>query len=336
MNTSLFRSRHAFVAAALVLGLLLLAFGLGTPFGRSPRSERSFLLLTGIVALALLAVVFAYVLRKYAHRGGYSPEFRLRVDYAALERAEQRIRGLRQRVNAGHLGSARDIVAEGRSILRREGVHRVCDLEVEPGTAATDPFVLRVVPTEPLGRVARWMHAHAYYGAAFGLLVLMHGGFVPRSGFGWMLALSSYTVTATGLVGIVLWATGPRRLTKRERDLTLEEARALSRSLRAKRDAALEEFEPEVRSGLSRLLEVPATPARVREILALQVERFPDRRRELESWTALASQEATVRAEWNALRRVHGSFTSWKFLHVPSALFLAVLLLVHLLSVWRY
>ncbi len=97
MNRTLFQSKHMLLAIFLVLAFVGLYASMGASLGRGPGSARILLLATGWTSLLLMLVVMGYVLRKYAHRGRYSPEFRRKVDYANLERADNRIRRLRQR-----------------------------------------------------------------------------------------------------------------------------------------------------------------------------------------------------------------------------------------------
>ena len=337
MNSTLFRSKHAPFAAAVVLGFFVFAQASGAPFGRVPGLHRTFLLATGWTALALMLVVMGYVLRKYAHRGRYSPEFRLRVDYAALERADNQIQRLRQRINAGALGSRRLIESEAASILRKEGVQRINRARVEAGPPGGEPWTVTIVPTEPLGRMARWMHVHLFYGTAFGALLLMHSGFRPHSGFGMVLAGFGYLVFVTGLVGIVLWAKGPGWLTRREHDLSIEEANALSASLRRKREAAIEALDLEVRAPLaalvgSRTLGANEVGAALRELSI----GWPARSAEFQDMAALVAQERAVAIELRALRRIRTSFMAWRYVHIPAALVLTCLVAVHVFSTWSY
>ncbi|MGK0481385.1 MAG: hypothetical protein ACJAQ3_001358 [Planctomycetota bacterium] len=337
MNRTLFQSKHTLLAILLVLAFVGLYASMGASLGRGPGSARILLLATGWTSLLLMLVVMGYVLRKYAHRGRYSPEFRRKVDYANLERADNRIRRLRQQINAGTLPTAKAIGAEAARILKEEGVHRVNRALVEAGPPGGDPWTIRIVPTEPLGRVARWMHVHAAYGAAFGCFLVMHSGGTPGSTFGWVLAGLGYLVTFTGLIGIVLWAMGPSWLTAREKDLSIEEATAFQASLKRKRDRALEELEPNERNSFRKLIRGGAPkPDKARKTLDKLVSSAPDRTAELQDIAALIAQERTVAGELRALRRVRASFMAWKLVHIPAAILLTGLVAVHVLSIWKY
>ena len=337
MNTSLFRSKHAPVVAVLIAAFVALSIAWDAPFGRVPGAHRTFLLATGWAAVATLVVVMAYVLRKYAHRGHYSPEFAMRVDFAKLEGAENRIRRLRQRINAGALDSPKLIKSEANAILRDEGIQRVNRIIVEAGPPGGDPWTVRMAPAEPLGRVARWMHVHAFYGVAFGALLLMHAGTGPLSGFGLVLAGLGYLVFVTGLIGIVLWSLGPRWLTRREKDISIEEASALRASLRRKRVAALEQIDAPIRKRLQSIVGKSASDqARVRSTLRELAAVHVDQRHDIQDLTALIVQEQAVAGELSALRRLRASFMAWRMIHIPAAILLTGLVAVHLLTIWRF
>ena len=342
MNQSLFRSKHGPLAALLVVAFAVASMAMGAPWGRQADSDRGFLLATGWAALLLMVVVMAYVLRKYAHRGRYSPEFRSRVDYASLDGAETRIRRLRQQINAGTLPTAKEIEVEAAKILREEGVHKVNRALVQPGPPGGDPFTVRIVPTEPLGRVARWMHVHSAYGTAFGFLLLMHAGTSPQSAFGWALFGLGYFVFATGLLGIALWAVGPRWMTRREKDLSIEEATAFQASLTRKRDAALDALDPQVARRMRALKKKPSPSAKtVQTLIAELTQNTTDESSSLPASTlqdiaALIAQERVVATELKALRRVRAAFTAWKLVHIPVAIVLVGLVAVHVVSIWKY
>ncbi len=337
MNRSLFLSKHGPLAIILVVVFAALFVSSGAPFGREVVSDRWLLLATGWTTLALMLVVMAYVLRKYAHRGRYSPEFRRKVAYAELERADKRIRALRQKINMGALGTADGIEKEAQRILKEEGVHKVNRASVEAGPPGGDPWIVRIVPTEPLGRVARWMHVHAAYGTAFGFMLLMHSGTTPGSTFGWALAGLGYLVFVTGLIGIVLWAYGPRWMTAREQDLSIEEATAFQASLLRKRGAALDALDKDAAKKLRTLAGRQAPGAtKVRSVVDELAAGAPAQRADFQDIAALIAQERTVATELRALRRVRASFMAWKLVHIPAAILLTGLVAVHVLSIWKY
>jgi hypothetical protein len=338
MNKTLLVSAHALVAGLLVLALLLLSWATHSPLGRAPTGHASFLITSGWVALALFLVAYGYVLRKWAHRAGYSPEFRMRMPRQALERAENRLNEIRYQMAQGTLSERNDILERARRVLREEGCERIlrADLEIASGSAAAS---LVTSKTEPLGRAARWMHAHIYYGFAAGVLALAHGGAHFQSPMGWALNGLTILVVGSGLIGLVFWTLGPEWMTRLERDLSIEEAFVLDRHFDRRLTEALlpvEEMDratarsiarlspdstqawSDARTKLAGLLDGSDGDARARDILAL------------------AGQRQHVKGELTRLMRVRFAMNAWRLVHIPASIALLFVIAAHVLSVWLY
>lgn len=343
LNLTLIRSWHALAALVAVAGALGALFALDAVPGRGPGSDRGFLLYSGWASLGLFLVVMAYVLRKYMHRFGYSPEFGMRRTMQQLEAAERRLNELRSRLLRANLGSRAEVQAEVDRILREEDVGRIVRADVlwredeRAGTAPTLQILTR--PTEPMGRLARWLHAHAYYGLAALLLVALHAGTTPATPMAWLLWVGTALVVATGLLGIALWARGPTWLTNRERGLglTIELGYALEQVLERNLAVALESVDEQARQRLQRLSAKPRAAETLQAVRdALEPTRTNEQRTALRDALVLIGQRRQVRSRLRVLRSVHRLFMAWRFVHVPLAwLFLGVVAL-HVLAVWRY
>ncbi len=220
MNRSLFLSAHAFVALALVVGVV--SWGVLADAASEPASAsaRDFVFWSGWVALVAFLAAYAYVLRKRALKLGYSPEFGMQVSKEAMEAAQQRLGALRDKVAARQLQDKGQILAAARTILRETGCSKVLVARVVAGEGGTTRLETR--RAEPLSRMARWLHAHLYYGVAACALAFLHGG--GRFDTPMSIAINSLVllVLASGVVGIFLWAWGPGWLTREERDLSIE------------------------------------------------------------------------------------------------------------------
>jgi hypothetical protein len=337
-NTSLFRSPHAVIALTVVIAAGSWLLWKGATPGRGAGSDRGFLLLSGWAALTLFLVVMAYVLRKYAHEGGYSPEFRLRVPIEALERTERRLDELRAKVLARVLADRGEIEAEARRLLDEERVARV--LRVEIVASGESPVLVRTRWTEPLGRVARWLHAHLFYGLAALAMVALHGGIAPVSPIGWLLAVGTLVVTATGLWGIVTWARGPAWLTRKERELglSIEMAHGLATSLERGVAAAMERVDEDARTVLLAVQRAGRDlPARARLALEqLERDRDPEKIAAVRDALVLIGQRRRVRDAAKELARVRRRFMGWRVVHVPVAWLLLGGVMLHAISVWLY
>jgi len=326
INTALFRSWHALVGAVVILAFTVWRFTAGEA---TPR----FHLATGWCALALFLVVLAYVLRKYVHKLGISPEFRMRVPIERLERAESQLAAIRVRMANRRLTDPGQILREAKRALRQEGVHRVVKVRVEEEDGE---LVLRALPTGPLGRMSHWMHAHLYYGITAAIFVLIHGRLSVDSAMAIWLNGLSLLVIATGLAGIGIWAYMPGILTRAERDLSIEKAHALSLSLDRKVEAAREELDGEL-AALFDDLEQANDDFETRAAAAMRAvpADHPQHQQALDL-LALLGQRQNVRQELRLLTRIKRRMNLWRTLHVPGAVLLISVVGIHVISVLWY
>jgi hypothetical protein len=329
MNTKLFKSRHAIVAAALLLAFVVWSF-----LTEDWESQRSYRLISGWTALALFAMVLAYVLRKNVHKAGISPEFKIRVPVEKLEAAESSLAELRVLISNGKLTEPAEIMERGKRMLKQEGVQRVIKLQLF--LDADGNQILRAVPTDPLGRLARWMHAHLYYGLAAGGMVLLHAGGAPRSSIGYLLFGLTLIVVLTGVGGVFLWAVMPRILTKAERDLSIEKAHALLDSLDRKIELAYESVDDGTRAVCQDADKNDGDFNQRIEAARKATADDPEARRRTEDLMALLGQRRQVRGEWKMLMRIKQRMHIWRVVHLPAAVLLSVVIVVHVVSVLWY
>lgn len=338
MNRTLLVSIHGWIAGLLVAALLAFSFAMPAQTTGMHATSRTFLLVSGWVTLAAFLAAYGYVLRKYAHKLGYSPEFRMRMPRAAIERAEGRIEEIRYAMAQGTLTGAGEILEKARRVLREEKCQRVLRVHLDGQGAAA---VLVTSRTEPLGRMARWMHAHLYYGFAAGILTLVHGGARFQSPMGIALNGLTMLVVVTGVLGLVLWLYGPAWLTRLERDLTTEEVFVLSRhyerrvadvlsGIQAQDPAfadALRRAEgaqvPVLRAQLSNLLQESGAPEADADLRARDI-------------LALCGQRLRLRAELARLSRARFAMNAWRLVHIPASIVLLAVIAVHVASVWLY
>lgn len=298
------------------------------------EAERTYKLASGIAALVLFLIVLAYVLRKNVHKLGISPEFKMRVPIERLERAETRLNELRVLMASGKLNDSREALQRGKSILKEEGVQRVMRLRLEENNSGV--VHLRAMPTDPLGRMARWMQAHLYYGLAAGIMVWFHGGSGPSSGLGATMNGLTLIVVLSGIGGIFLWATMPRLLTKAERDLSIEKAHALLDSLNLKIAGAYETVDASTRALFEDADRSSANFTQRLEAADRALSTTPEGKRQAEDLMALLGQRQQVRQEYDALMRIKNRMHIWRVVHLPGAVLLMVLIAVHVLSIVWY
>lgn len=341
VNTTLFRTWHALGAGVLVAVFAAYLVVTGASPGWAPDMDADYLQLTGWGTLLCFALVIGYVLRKYMHKLRYSPEFLLRVEMSALEAFDEKLNEIRVDVVRGALTSKSEILQRARRQAKETGVHRVVRVEVEEGPPGGPPFRVTAGPTEPLGRTARWLHAHVFYGLALGALVLLHGGGRIESPMGALLNATALGAILTGIVGIYLWAFGPTWLSRKEREhgLSIEQAHVLHASHRSKLQEQIAALEPAARQILTDLQKPEAAAdfadrARVASNALLQA-RTADMQGAQELLT-LTGQYHRIRAALRDLWKIRTTYMIWRVVHVPCAVFLLGLVLVHVATVWKY
>ncbi|MCI0652539.1 MAG: hypothetical protein L0Z55_11735 [Planctomycetes bacterium] len=337
MNRSLFISWNA-LAALLVSGAFVAWLVQG---GYAPGSggghDRDYLIWSGWVALALFLIVMAYVLRKYVHKLGISPEFAMKVPIAKLERAEARLGELRREITVGRLTDPGAARSRALAALRGEGVHRILRVVVRKSAAPNGlPIILETEPREPLAPMARWLRAHLYFGLAAAVLVWLHGGGSLDSPMAVLLNGLSALVIVTGIVGIVLWAFGPAWLTKNERDLSIEKTYALEQSLRAKVKAALELVDPELKPLFDDLQKGQGDFHERAKAALASLSARPQGAAEFTDLLALLGQSHEVGRELASLWRIKMALNVWRVAHIPAATVLMVLVGLHVFSVLWY
>lgn len=337
-NTTLFRSRHAFFAAA---GLVVVLAGLGfrlTPTWHQGGSHGA-MLVTGWGALAGMLILLSYVARKYMHKLGYSPEFRRRVALAEFEDFERRLIALQDEILRQRIRDPQVIRSRLPGVVR--GVERIVRVEIVAGDGPDAPPRLVARPTEPFGRTARWLHAHVYFGALFAILVLLHARGGMHSTLGVLLNGLALLVTLTGIGGIALWSLGPTWLSRRERHhkLSIEQAFVLRKHYRLKVQAALATLAPAAQPVLDELWRARRAPdfvGRARRALAGPAFTEAGTLEAGRDILVLIGQYRRVIVALRDLWRVRLTFMAWRYVHIPAALLLLGFVLLHLISVWKY
>ena len=352
MNLSLFRSVHAVVAALVVAGFGFWLYQGGFEIGRKPGSDLSYLLWSGWVAVAFYAILFLYAVRKYVHKTGISPEFNRKIPIEQFEKAQLKLGEVRARIVSGELATKGRILGEAKRVLRDEKVTKILRVSVRRRRSGGPRFELIVGWKEPLVRIAKWMHAHIFYGLAAAVLVWWHGGGNFSTPMGLLLNGLSYLVIGTGIIGIVIWAFGPAWMTRKERDLSLEKAFVLRdhfpRKIEAAESALLAKSEEEGALSSAALVErlrrVKGTergfPFRVQTLIDDLENEYPrefqEYRNDVRDVLALKGQCHNVEKAWRGLSRARFVLNAWRVVHIPLSIFLLVAVVVHVLSVWWY
>ena len=331
LNWSLLRSYHALICLGIGVAVAGLFWSAGWPIesnGLYPSKELRYG--TGIAALVLMLLVSAFVIRKYAHRGGYSPEFRLRASYEAIQKGNKGLIALQSQLHRDNSLTRKEIERKAQAILRDAGAHKVNRAIVE-FDAQGKPTV-RVAPKEPLGRLARWLRVHTWYGILFGPIVLLHGGLQWPSTIGQWLIWLTAIIWFSGLFGLFVWAKGPSVLTRHERDLSIEEAHSLHEALVSKISACLGEFQGQAQTQLVAVWKNGG----FRDDVKWNAIPFQSENTNASDLRSLLGQEQNVHQDLRRLRRIRWVMMGWKLFHVPAVIALILIVGIHMVTIFSY
>ncbi|MEE9393587.1 MAG: hypothetical protein V3W41_13885 [Planctomycetota bacterium] len=341
MNTALFKSPHAIYALLICIGFGVWPQLIGARIGPVTGGDVNYLLWSGWIAFALMVVACLYVLRKYIHKLGWSPELRMKMPVAVLERTDSRLNDVRRRIAQGSLTDLKEVKTLTANILRDEGVQKVIVCDVEEGDTSRGEPSLKVMarPTEPYGRMVSWLHAHAYYGIASGVLVWLHGGMKFDEPMGIALNVLTLVVIVTGIVGLFLFAMGPSWIAKAEQDISFEQQYVLTHSLEEKFNEAMTKFEdePELAAQIRKAQKAGGNFDDVaKRELATAVAAKPDAKVLLQDVMVLLGQRRRIEKGLAGLMRIRFLMNFWRVVHVPLSIVLMVVVFVHIVQVWWY
>jgi hypothetical protein len=208
----------------------------------------------------------------------------------------------------------------------------------------------RSLRARPFGSARRWLEVHIYGSVLAMAFVLLHIGFsLPSGVMGWLLLLLAVWTTASGLVGVWLQRRIPVLLAREvTHEALYDRIPELMVNLTQEADAlmadASEAFARAYQSDIRPVLSQPAPalawftdlPARRSAALApLGAARSSLAPAEMERANDL---ESIVRdkSDLDAQLTLQGLLRSWLLLHVPPALVLIGLLVVHVAAVVWY
>ena len=201
--------------------------------------------------------------------------------------------------------------------------------------------------TRPLGTAQRWLQLHIYGSTLATLFVLLHIGWRwPAGTMGWLLLLLSIWTTVTGLAGVWLQRTVPRVISRRLTvEAIYERIPELIRALVGEADALMQGapdmlarvYTVEIRP----VLDGPRTsvkwltgPAPAAMLMSGSVDRLRPyakgaERERLDDLASILQDKADLDAQLS----LQGLLRGWLILHVPPAILLIGLMVVHVAAV---
>lgn len=199
----------------------------------------------------------------------------------------------------------------------------------------------------PLGTVQRWLQLHIYGSTIALLFVLVHMGFrLPAGAFGWWLLGLSTWATVSGLAGVALQKWLPLQIARTLRveaiyeripDLVSRLATEAGTLMAGAGEALTRAYEAEIRPLLaapspswSYVLDIRQSRTRQLEPLTRLEAFVDDRDRErLRDLTAVVGEKLDLDAHLSLQRAMR----VWLYAHVPAAMLLLGLLVVHVFAV---
>lgn len=323
-------------SAAIALGGFFYWRSLRDDAGQTlPMHESSWFLWSGLVVGAMYLAAYVFSLRKWSICLRFFRTFgsHPRADMDGLWSG---VKNINRMVVSGTLNDIRDIRTHARRLLRSThtaGIRKAVVRNQDLGEGLVFPLVT-ILHREPLGRLEIWLEVHAAFGAVGCLGSLLHADFSLHSPLGWGMTGLSLVVFLTGVYGLWMYRFGPPMLARAAFGIPYEEAALAASDLReaiekmapriaaAPFDRALLRARTVLRPGDERLTQALAASGEdrslVRDVLVLA-----DIRRNL------------LRASGPS-RRIDLYLRAWKYVHVPAAILLLALLLVHVFMVMAY
>ena len=195
-----------------------------------------------------------------------------------------------------------------------------------------------------LGRTSRYLKIHLYGGALFLLLVLMHTAFrAPQGILAWWLWVLSLWVVMTGVAGLVLQRWIPRLLDSGlSLEVNLQRIPELVEEIRVRAENVARGAGARVRTFYARelapLMAAPrprmpealglrgSAPVRSTEFQRLRTTLSGEARNSLDELQRLYRVKLEMDSHYGLQRLLRG----WLWLHVPTAVVLVALLLLHI------
>lgn len=337
MNTTLFKSCWALTGILISAGFVVWMVLIGAaPGARTTPKEVDLLLWSGWVTFGLMAGVCLYSLRKYVHKLGISPEFKMRAPAQKLEEADRLMNDLRRRILLGQITSVAEAARSAQQILKETRVHKVCRAVAREASGPGPKFVIGVLPTEPLGRMKKWLHFHVYLGLASGVTLYVHGGATLATPIGAMMNILTALVLLTGVIGTILFAIGPRLMTRAEKDMNFEDAFVLEQSLKLKIAAAYAALKPEQAKAFRKAEKAESTMAIAKTGLQSMALVDEKDKRGLEDIMVLITQRRRILDDLRGAARIKFLINIWRAVHLPASILLLGVAVVHIVSVIWY
>lgn len=302
----------------LLLITILLVVG-WVQFGENYYYRITFL---GTAALFFLLALNFYTFRKRFALRRASLWRLTESQRAQVPLAQAKIEEINKKVQQGLLKNPREILKLGKSTLAPFEISSIYRVEIKSSPSRTRALLSR---KEPWGRLNFWYDFHIYGGLLAMVATLIHSNFLPgRTVVTQGLYGLMWIVTLSGLFGWFINAYLPSRLTKMEKEMTLEHLVYLREKLKEQHQAFVQNLTPiQVKS-------LKAAQRKGDDGLGNFLEPLEDESRDafLQAFTLYREIEQ-IQERIYQLRWMRFLLRRWFLIHVPLAIALVLLALLH-------
>lgn len=284
----------------------------------------------GWAALALFVMVLLYTFRKrfalwLAPRWKLDDRQKQEFPQAALFLQE-----LKSKIQQGLLSEPDEIRETGQNMISHMSISSFVEVKVNDYDGHLEPTLAR---REPLGRLYRWYDAHLYLGVLAFVVCLLHTDLSPgRSLTTQIVFWLVWLVTITGIAGGLIHRMVPVTLTRLEENVSLEQLIYLREQLEQKLKDLLHNRSAEFLKAY-RTIHKKNTSEAVQEA----AKKVPEEEQEafLQA-TVFKHQLQRITKRYGHIRFIHTVLRRWMIFHVPFAVALFVLTLLHVAAVLYY
>lgn len=325
---------------ASVAGLVLVVaawYVFGVPAREHPATHGSWYLWSGVTVGALFAVACSLSLRKWSIKLTFFRRLGM-DDRADLETLWSRLQEINRDIAEGRITSAADIRQKAERVLEQTHTAGVRRIEVETvQVEGREMTVVQARHKDPLGRLEPWVEIHAALGLVACIGVLFHADVAVRSLIGWLMLMLTGVVLVSGVAGLIAYRFGPPMLVKAHAGVPYEETAVIGKDWR-RALRKLAEHQPEgVRGDVGAAVAGESRVERqaLREKLLRENPEGEEHVFVRDALVVAQTRRHLLRAAAPS-RRIDALMRTWKYIHVPSAILLLGVVVVHILSVIRY
>ncbi len=315
----------------LPMALMLLAsVWYARPARGDPGQQHSWFIWSGIVLALLFLAAFVFSLRKWSVKLRWVRHLGIEEN-AHPQTLSRRLREMESELDTGDGASPRKLLAEANRILKETNMAGVREAVIEyqaTGRGLAKRPQLKIRRRERFGRMNKWLEVHVALGTVACIGAIVHADWVVRSVLGLCMAALSAIVLVTGVFGWWMTRAAPRLLVEQKLGMPIEVVGRVADHLRRCAEALLSLMEPEPRNHVAALVTGQPSAQTVAQVMK-RVEGDETARDVL----VLAGTRRALLKSAAPSFRIAFYLRLWRWIHIPSALLLLFLILIHIWTV---